>query len=78
MHPLISDLSSLSNEELHKKHNDLVAKLNQAYKFGPSGAIPQLQMILENYRTEFEARNRKVIEDMEAKNDKFEGIIDIK
>lgn len=77
MHPLIPDLANLSTEELHKKYNELTRKLNQAYRFGPSGAIPQMQMILENYRYEMDARNRKLMEEMEAKNDNFKGIIDI-
>jgi hypothetical protein len=78
MHPLISDLSGLSNEELHKKYNDLMQKYNQAARFGPTSVIPQMQMILENYRYEMDNRNRKALEDMEAKSDKFKGIIDIK
>ena len=77
MHPLVPDLGNLSTEELHKKYNELTQKLNQAYRFGPSSAIPQMQMILENYRFEMDVRNRKLIEEMEAKNDKFKGIIDI-
>lgn len=78
MHPLVPDLSGLSTEELHKKYNELTQKLNQAYRFGPMSAVPQMQMILENYRYEMDIRNRKIIEEMEAKNDKFKGIIDIK
>jgi len=78
MHPLVSNLSELTNEDLHKKYNELMQKLNQAYKFGPAGVIPQMQMILENYRYEMDTRNRKIMEEMEAKNDKFKGIIDIK
>ncbi len=77
MHPLIPDLSEVSTEELHKKYNELIQKLNQAHKFGPSNTIPQMQMILENYRYEMDVRNRKLMEEMEAKNDKFKGIIDI-
>jgi hypothetical protein len=78
MHPLVSDLSGLSNEELHKKYNDLMAKYNQAFRFGPTSVIPQMQMILENYKFEMDTRNRKLMEEMEAKSDKFKGIIDIK
>lgn len=77
MHPLVPDLSNLSTEDLHKKYNELTKKLNQAYRVGPAGAIPQMHMILENYRYEMDVRNRKIIEEMEAKNDKFKGIIDI-
>jgi hypothetical protein len=78
MHPLVSDLSGLSNEDLHKKYNELMSKMNQAYRSGPTSIIPQMQMILENYRHEMDNRNRKTLEEMEAKSDKFKGIIDIK
>ena len=37
-----------------------------------------MQMILENYRYEIDNRNRKTLDEMEAKSDKFKGIIDIK
>lgn len=77
MHPLVSDLSGLSNEELHKKYNELMTKMNQAYRSGPTSIIPQMQMILENYRYEMDKRNRKTLEEMESKNDKLKGIIDI-
>ena len=66
------------NEELHKKYNELMSKMNQAYKTGPLSIIPQMQMILENYRFEMDKRNRKIIEEIEQKNDKFKGIVDIK
>lgn len=77
MHPLVGNLEELTNEELHKKYNELLAKFNQAHRSGPISIIPQMQMILENYRYEMDKRNRKVIEEMEQKNDKFKGIIDI-
>lgn len=77
MHPLVGNLSDLSNEELHKKYNELMAKMNQAYRFGPTSVIPQMQMILENYQTEMDTRNRKTMEEMESKADKFKGLIDI-
>lgn len=78
MHPLVSDLSGLSNEELTKKYNELMAKYNQAHRFGPTSVIPQMQMILENYQAELDARHRKTLEEMEKKSEKFKGIIDIK
>jgi hypothetical protein len=78
MHPLVSDLSGLSNEDLHKKYNELMSKMNQAYRSGPTSIIPQMQMVIENYRYEMDKRNRKTLEEMEAKSDKFKGIIDIK
>lgn len=78
MHPLVSDLSGLSTEELHKKYNELMQKYNQAHRHGPISVLPQMQMILENFRYEMDTRNRKIMEEMEEKSDKFKGIIDIK
>jgi len=78
MHPLVSDLSGLSTEELHKKYNELMQKYNQAHRFGPASILPQMKMILENFRYEMDARNRKIMAEMEEKSDKFKGIIDIK
>ena len=77
MHPLVGNLSELSTEELHKKYNGLMAKMNQAYRFGPTSIIPQMQMVLENYKVEMDNRNRKTMEEMESKADKFKGLIDI-
>jgi hypothetical protein len=77
MHPLVSDLTILTNEELTKKYNELMSKMNQAYRFGPTSIIPQMQMILENYRNELDNRHKKTLEEMEQKSDKFKGIIDI-
>lgn len=78
MHPLVSDLSDLTNEELQKKYDDLMKKYNQAFRFGPTSIIPQMQMILESYQHELNNRHRKTLEEMEKKGDKFKGIIDIK
>jgi hypothetical protein len=36
-----------------------------------------MQMILSNYKTEIDNRNRKTMEEMEQKGDKFKNIIDI-
>lgn len=77
MHPLVGNLEELSNEDLHKKYNELMAKFNQASRFGPTSVIPQMQLILENYKFEMDKRNRKILEEIEAKNNKFKGIVDI-
>ena len=78
MHPLVNDLSNLTNEELQSKYSELMKRYNQAFRIGPTSVIPQLQMILENYRTEIDNRNQKIMREMEEKNNKFKGIIDIK
>jgi hypothetical protein len=81
MHPLTNDLSNLSEEELQKKFSELQKKIGQAYRFGPQGIIPQLQMILEDYQRELQERSRKEMEKMMEKakssGKDFGNIIDI-
>ena len=47
MHPLAPDLSTVSDDELAKKYNDLNRRLGQAYRSGPSQIIPQIQMLMQ-------------------------------
>jgi hypothetical protein len=81
MHPLAPDLSSLNTEELYQKYNDLQKRFNQAFRFGPAGAIPQLQMLMGHYQSEISERNRKQMEEMEKRSQDsgkgYKGIIDI-
>lgn len=78
MHPLSPDLTALSDNDLHKKHGEIVSKLNQAYRIGPFGIIGQLQMVLNDYQAEIQRRNAKMMEDMARKGKDLGGIIDIK
>lgn len=77
MHPLAPDLSQLTDAELQKKQSELMNRLTQAYRFGNSAMVGQIQMLLEDYNAETQRRYQKTLEDMMAKNDKFKGIIDI-
>lgn len=77
-HPLVSDLSGLSDKELHDKFNELTNKMNQAYRFGPSGAIPQMQLIQAHFQEEIQRRHQKQLEEMQGKTKEFNKIIDIK
>ena len=81
MHPLAPDISKLSIEELSQKYNDLNKRLNQAWRYGPTAVIPQIQMMLEHYQTEISERNRKQLEEMNRKAEEsgkgYKGIIDI-
>lgn len=78
MHPLTPDLSALKDEELHKKVSEITQKLTQSYRFGSYELAGQLHMILEDYNAELDRRYRKTIEELAAKNDKFDGLIDVK
>jgi len=79
--PLVGSLSGLTHEELYSKYNDLQKRLNQAYKSGPSSAIPQLMTLLEHYQTELSERSRKQMEEMAQRSEQsgkgYKGIIDI-
>lgn len=63
MHPLISDLSKLSDEELFNKNSDLQSKLAFAYRIGNPDMVGQLQLFLYDYREEVGRRNQKMLED---------------
>jgi hypothetical protein len=77
-HPLAPNLSELSMEDLTKQYNELTGKLNQAYRIGPYGVIPQMQMLLEDYQLELQNRHRKQLEELEKNSKNMKGIIDIK
>ncbi len=78
MHPLNSDLSQLSDADLHKKFNELNNRLTQAYRIGPVSIVGQLQMLIDDYRSEISNRNQKILDDMSKKSKDFNKIIDIK
>lgn len=82
MHPLAQDLSSLTDDELHKKFGELQKKYQQAYRFGPQELVPQIMMIMDHFQTEIQRRNQKQMEEMVKKSEEngkgFKDIIDIK
>lgn len=81
MHPLAPNLSDLSMDELLQKYNDLTKRLNQAYRYGPHGIVPQIQMMQAHYMNEMNERNTKQMEEMNRKSEEsgkgYKGIIDI-
>tara|TARA_B110000211_G_scaffold122634_1_gene141473 strand:+ start:377 stop:622 length:246 start_codon:yes stop_codon:yes gene_type:complete len=77
MHPLLDELSGLSNEEVQKKHSDLMQKLNQAYGMGNQMLINQINMVMESYQDELNKRNKKMFDDLAGKDDKWKDLIDI-
>lgn len=78
MHPLIEDVSHLKDEDLHKKIYELTTKLTQAYRMGNYALAGQCHMLLEDYNAESIRRNQKKLDEILEKNDKFNGIIDVK
>lgn len=78
MHPLNTDLSQLSDIDLHKKFNELNNRLSQAYRIGPAGIIGQLRLLIDDYQFEISSRNQKLLDEMAKKSKDFNKIIDIK
>lgn len=78
MHPLTPDLTELKDDELHKKLSELTQRLTMSYKQGNYPIAGQLHMLIDDYQAEVTRRQQKVLEELSAKNNKFDGIIDIK
>lgn len=78
MHPLTPDLTQLRDDELHKKLSELTQRLTQTYRFGNFELAGQVHMLIEDYQAEVNRRYQKTIEDLAAKDSRFDGIIDIK
>lgn len=77
MHPLNNNLSELSDEDLHKKYGELQKRYVQAYRFGPSSVVPQIQMLMQDYQYEIKLRNDRQYEEMTKNLKGPKGIIDI-
>ena len=72
-HPFVGDLSNLSMEDLVEKVSKLTKNLAFATRSGNYGMANQIQMVLEDYRSELNRQQRKLLEDDEA----ITGKIDI-
>lgn len=81
MHPFSPDFSTMNDDELNKKFGELQKRYMQCWKFGPMDLLPQLQMLMDDYQSEIQRRNAKIMEEMqrkaEAKGKGFGGVIDI-
>ena len=79
MHPLAPDLTSLTDDELQKKYNELNTRMNSAYRMGNNDLVMQVQLLIQDYQMEIGARQRKMMEDLQKKSGKdFDDIIDIR
>lgn len=64
MHPLQSDITDLTDQELENKISELTKKYFQAVRFVP-GAAHQISMMLDGYRWE---QQRREIEKYKQRN----------
>jgi hypothetical protein len=77
-HPLAPPLSQLTLDELLTKQTELNQRLSMAYRWGRGDMVQQIYMLLEDYNTEIQERNRKQLEELQKNNPKFDKLIDIK
>lgn len=79
MHPLFTqNLTELTDDALHKKHGELLKRINQASRLGYGDVVYQLQMIMNQYHDEIVRRNRQELEKIRQKNDRdFDNYINI-
>jgi len=81
-HPLVPDLTGLSNDDLREKIQDLNKKLMIAHQNMPN-AVYQVQLMLDDYIEEQQNRDRKHLEKLmdQAKKDgkgkDWDDIVDI-
>jgi len=79
-HPLLGDVTSLTDGELQDKITELTKKLNQSYRFGNPALIRQVGMVLEEMKEERVRRDRehlKKLAEQSDGDDKFKDSIDI-
>lgn len=78
MHPLVNDLTQLSDRELSEKILDLERKMMMAYRTMPS-ALYQFTMILEDYQFERQKRLTTELDKILAQSGQtIDKLIDIK
>lgn len=77
MHPLQSDITELTDQELDNKINELSRKYFQAIRFVP-GAARQISMLIEGYKWEQQRRAIELAMKKKDEEDKsFDDLIKI-
>lgn len=70
-HPLIGDLSNLTQEELSSKLSDLHQKLNIAMRHGNGHLCNQLRMAIESYNVKYQEKLREGYANAQSFSDKI-------
>ena len=77
MHPLTSDLSKLTDDELQQKRGELQNRLIMSYRMGNADLVMQVQLLLGDYDIELQTRNQKMMDQMSKASKNFGNIINI-
>lgn len=67
MHPLGSDLSKLSDDELQSRISELNKKRIASYQFGNADLLRQVDMLLFDCQQELMDRNARMLKKMEER-----------
>ena len=67
MHPLGSDLSKLSDDELQSRISELNKKRIASYQFGNADLLRQVDMLLYDCQQELMDRNARMLKKMEER-----------
>jgi hypothetical protein len=78
MHPLLTDLTGLTDDELHKKRAELSNRMMFAYRMGHADMIGQIQLVMGDYDMEVQRRNQVMLDDLEKNSKTFKNKIDIR
>jgi hypothetical protein len=77
MHPLTSDLSKLTDDELQQKRGELQNRLMMSYRMGNADLVMQVQLLLGDYDIELQTRNQRMMDQMTKASKNFGNIINI-
>lgn len=78
MHPLFTeDLSKLGDDELHRKHGEVLRRITQAGRLGYIDAVYQMQLMLDHFSQEIDRRNAEKLQKMAENDRNFNKYIDI-
>ena len=77
MHPLTSNLSGLSDDDLLKKVNELHSRMRSSQGLRNPAYAQQIRMLLDDYQTEYNKRMAQQAEKFAQANKKLTDKIDI-
>jgi hypothetical protein len=75
--PLLQDLSTLKNEDLDNKINELMQKYFIAARSGMGGVCNQINVILEAYKDEQRRRHEQSSKKMAEQNKNLDDYINV-
>lgn len=76
--PLLPDLSTLKNEDVDNKITELMQKYFLASRFGQSGVMQQISVILDAYKTEQMIRQQNASKKlMQNRNQDLDSFINV-